>query len=82
MLAASGYKLLKAFTTDGGGQMIMDNLSTLIIGNLVAFVVAIAAIKFFIAFLTKYGFKFFGYYRIVAGLAIITLMLCGINMSI
>jgi undecaprenyl-diphosphatase len=82
MLAASGYKLLKVFTEEGGQEIIMSNLTTLIIGNVVAFIVAIAAIKFFIAFLTKYVFKVFGYYRFIAGLAIVVLMLAGVNLSV
>ena len=63
-------------------QLLSDNLATLLIGNLVAFVVAILAIKFFISFLTKYGFKAFGYYRIVVGLLIIILMFCGIPLEV
>ena len=82
MAAASGYKLLKAFTSESGMQLLSDNLATLLIGNLVAFIVAILAIKFFISFLTKYGFKAFGYYRIVVGLLIIILMCCGIPLEV
>ena len=82
MFAATGYKMLKAITSDGGMEMLSANLSTLIIGNIVAFIVAMLAIKFFISFLTKYGFKAFGYYRIVAGLAIISLMLFGFDLSV
>lgn len=82
MAAASGYKLLEAFTSESGMQLLSDNLATLLIGNLVAFVVAILAIKFFISFLTKYGFKAFGYYRIVVGLLIIILMFCGIPLEV
>ncbi|MDY4583690.1 MAG: undecaprenyl-diphosphate phosphatase [Candidatus Onthomorpha sp.] len=82
MAAASGYKLLKAFTSESGMQLLSDNLATLFIGNLVAFIVAILAIKFFISFLTKYGFKAFGYYRIVVGLLIIILMFCGIPLEV
>lgn len=82
MLAATGYKLMQAVLEPGGLQMLSDNLSTLIIGNVVAFVVAILAIKFFISFLTRHGFKLFGYYRIIVGAAIIILMLCGIDLSV
>ncbi len=82
MLAATGYKLLKAILEDGGVEMLQSNLSTLIIGNVIAFIVAMLAIKFFIAVLTKYGFKAFGYYRIVAGIAIITLMIIGFDLSV
>ena len=82
MLAATGYKLLKAIMEEGGVEMLKTNLPTLIIGNVVAFIVAMIAIKFFITFLTKYGFKAFGYYRIVAGMAIIILMMLGFDLSV
>jgi undecaprenyl-diphosphatase len=45
----------------------------LIIGNIVAFIVALIAIKSFIGFLTKHGFKMFGYYRIVAGIVLLAI---------
>ena len=82
MLAASGYKLLKAIITPEGQQLLMDNMPTLIIGNVVAFIVAMLAIKFFINFLTKYGFKAFGYYRIIIGVIIISLMVFGVDLSV
>ncbi|MDD3724244.1 MAG: undecaprenyl-diphosphate phosphatase, partial [Bacteroidales bacterium] len=82
MLAATGYKFLKFIMEDGGVELLKENLSILIIGNVVAFIVAVLAIKFFISFLTKYGFKFFGYYRIIAGLILIILMLSGYNLSV
>jgi undecaprenyl-diphosphatase len=44
--------------------------------------VAMAAIKFFIGYLTKYGFKAFGYYRIIVGVAILVLLLMGVDLSI
>ena len=82
MAAASGYKLLKLFMDPAGKSMLSENLITLLIGNVVAFIVAMAAIKFFITFLTKYGFKAFGYYRIIVGVAIIILLLLGVDLSI
>lgn len=82
MLAASGYKLLKAIITPEGQQLLMENMPTLIIGNVVAFIVAMLAIKFFINFLTKYGFKAFGYYRIIVGVIIISLMVFGVDLSV
>jgi len=82
MAAAAGYKLLKLVTNPQSASMLSDNLVTLLIGNLVAFLVAMAAIKFFISFLTKYGFKAFGYYRIIVGLAIIILTYLGYDLSI
>lgn len=50
-----------------------DQINILIIGNIVAFVVALLAIKSFIGFLTKNGFKVFGYYRIIAGLILLVI---------
>lgn len=64
MMAAAGYDLLKE-----KDNIHSDDLSMLLFGGLVAFVVAILAIKAFIAFLSKYGFKHFGYYRILLGIA-------------
>lgn len=48
-----------------------DNLGILAVGNIVSFIVAYAAIKFFIEFLTKNGFKLFGYYRIILGILLL-----------
>jgi undecaprenyl-diphosphatase len=53
----------------------------LLIGNVVAFIVAYLAIKSFISFLNKYGFKFFGYYRIGLGLVLLILLLSGVELS-
>jgi len=81
MLAASAYKLLKVFI-DGKISVLTDNIGVLIFGNIIAFVVALIAIKTFINILTKYGFKYFGYYRIVVGLTILILGFFGIEFSI
>jgi undecaprenyl-diphosphatase len=54
----------------------------LLVGNLVSFIVALIAIKTFIAFLTRHGFKLFGYYRIVVGLVIIILLITGKSLTI
>lgn len=59
-----------------------ENWSILLFGNAVAFIVAMLAIKFFIGFLTKYGFKAFGYYRIILGLIILSLWFSGYNLSL
>jgi undecaprenyl-diphosphatase len=82
MAAASGYKLLKLLMEPSGVQLLADNLTVLIIGNVVAFIVAMAAIKFFIGFLTKYGFKVFGYYRIVVGVVLLVLLALGIDLKV
>ncbi|HBF96790.1 MAG TPA: UDP-diphosphatase, partial [Porphyromonadaceae bacterium] len=57
--------------------MLQENIGVLIIGNVVAFVVAIIAIRFFIDFLTRHGFKAFGWYRIIVGVLLIVLLLSG-----
>ncbi len=82
MAAASGYTLLKLLRNPATANLLTDNLGTLLLGNLVAFLVAIAAIKFFIGFLTKYGFKAFGWYRILVGGGIIALLLLDIPLTI
>lgn len=54
-----------------GFELTGDQVNLLIIGNVVGFIVALIAIKSFINYLTKHGFKIFGYYRIVIGIAIL-----------
>jgi undecaprenyl-diphosphatase len=68
MFAATAYKLYKYKDTINA-----DTIKLLAIGNIVAFIVAFFAVKFFIDYLTKYGFKAFGYYRIALGLFVILL---------
>lgn len=77
MLAASAYKLFKNHEAINS-----DNIQILILGNVVAFIVAMLAIKGFISFLTKYGFKVFGYYRIILGGTILVLYFMGYNLNI
>ncbi|MBN2682769.1 MAG: undecaprenyl-diphosphate phosphatase [Bacteroidales bacterium] len=77
MFAASAYKLTKNYEA-----ITSENLTVLIIGNIVAFFVALIAIKSFIHFLTKYGFKIFGYYRIILGLTILVLVALGIDLQV
>lgn len=69
MAAASGYKLLKIYKT-----IEVSQIGVLLVGSLVAFIVAMLAIKFFIGVVTRYGFRGFGIYRIVLG-AIILFMI-------
>lgn len=73
------YKLI----SHGGGSLLTqgNNLETLLLGSAVAFVVAILAIKFFINYVTKYGFAAFGWYRIIVGIVIIACALCGIELK-
>jgi undecaprenyl-diphosphatase len=75
MLAATGYKLLKYYKDYGGFSS--TEIKQLAIGNVVAFIVAMLAIKFFIGFLKKHGFKVWGYYRIIVGIALLVLIYTG-----
>ena len=77
MAAAAGYKLYQLIKDPVSLTMLQDSLVVLLVGNLVAFVVAIIAIRFFIDFLTKYGFRAFGWYRIMLGGGLIVLLLSG-----
>ena len=57
------------------------DLLMLAIGCVVSFVVALLAMKWFVSFLTKYGFKVFGWYRIIIGIIIIVMLLSGISLN-
>lgn len=75
MLAATGYKLYKHYSESGG--FTSDEIRQLAIGNAVAFLVALIAIKFFIRFLKKYGFRVWGIYRIIIGIILLILIFTG-----
>ncbi|HEX8607674.1 MAG TPA: undecaprenyl-diphosphate phosphatase [Pedobacter sp.] len=77
MFAASGYDLLKE-----KDNIHSDDITILLLGGLVAFLVAIVAVKAFVTFLNKYGFKHFGYYRIILGvLFLVYAMYTGLEMT-
>ena len=81
MFAATVYKLYKLYGTNH--QIFThDTILLLVIGNVMAFLVAMLAIKIFITYLTKHGFKVFGYYRIVVGLAILILLGLGYDLKL
>lgn len=73
MCAATGYKLLQEYK-----NIRVEEVKLLLLGNVVAFIVAVLAIKFFIGFLQKHGFRFFGYYRIIAGIILLILIFNGV----
>jgi undecaprenyl-diphosphatase len=77
MLAASVKSLYDVYK-DTPEVLNTSNLTVLLVGGIVSFVVAIIAIKFFMDVLKKYGFKVWGYYRIVAGLIMLALLLTGV----
>ena len=64
-----GYKIILASS---------ENTTAFITGNIVAFVVAMLAIKFFIGFLQKHGFRLFGWYRILTGIVLLVLIYKGV----
>jgi len=69
MLGATAKKCYDYYKA--GFELSQDQVNLLVIGNVVAFIVALLAIKTFIGFLTKNGFKVFGYYRIIAGIVLL-----------
>lgn len=80
MFAATAKKLLDFY--QDGHTITSNQVQLLVVGNVVAFIVALLAIKSFIGFLNKNGFKLFGWYRIIAGLIIIALLQSGHNLQI
>lgn len=82
MFAATAYKVLKLFLEPDGVNALSENIMPLLLGNVVSFVVALFAIKGFISFLTRYGFKMFGFYRIIVGSLILLMLTMGYNLQI
>lgn len=79
MFAATVYKMYK-YQKEVGFDM--SDAGILLVGNMVAFVVALIAIKGFITYLTKHGFRVFGWYRIAVGLLILALYAAGIDLEV
>ena len=77
MCAATGYKLLKGYHL-----LNAENVKLLLFGNLIAFIVAIIAIKSFIGFLSKHGFRVFGWYRIIIAVVILILYFSDIPLHV
>ncbi len=80
MFAATLYKMYKFYS--GGGSFGSNEITLLIVGNIVAFIVAMLAIRSFISYLTKHGFKIFGYYRIIVGVVILLLYYFGVDLTV
>jgi undecaprenyl-diphosphatase len=81
MFGASALKLYKGFN-EHPDIFQGSNLTLLLIGNAVAFVVAMIAIRFFVSYLTKHGFRVFGWYRIILGGLLLILLALGINLQV
>ena len=78
---AATVKGLYDFYKEGNG-FTGDQVTMLVVGNIVAFIVAMLAIRSFIHFLTRNGFKIFGYYRIAVGVTILLLHFLGVSLQI
>jgi undecaprenyl-diphosphatase len=81
-LAGAFAKSLWDTWKDNPDVLTTSNVQLLILGNVIGFVVAVIAIKAFISFLTKHGFKVFGYYRIIFGIILIAILLSGHSLSV
>ncbi len=79
MFAATVYKIYSYNKETGLSK---NDLDLFLIGNAVAFVVAVLAIKGFISFLTRNGFRIFGWYRIALGVLILILLACRIDLKV
>jgi undecaprenyl-diphosphatase len=80
MAGATVLDLLDLMKEDGAWAT-TSNITMLIVGCVVAFIVALLAMKWFVNFVSKYGFKAFGFYRIIVGVIIIALILTGHSLS-
>ena len=82
MAAATGLDVLEVLFDGEVNWATPSNLWLLLLGCVVAFIVALLAMKWFVAFLTKYGFKAFGWYRILVGGLILALLVMGIDLQL
>ncbi len=80
MAGATLLDLLEMFDSETSWAT-SEHIFLLLLGCAIAFVVALFAMKWFVSFLTKYGFKAFGWYRIVVGTVIVCLLLAGFDLN-
>lgn len=76
MAAASAKSFLDVYQ-DSPEVLTRDSYLTLVVGAIVSFVVALLAVKFFIGYLQKHGFRAFGVYRIILGITMLVLIYTG-----
>ncbi len=74
--AATAYKLLKI-----APQITSSDITVIIVGNIVSFIVGAITIKTFVKYLSRYGFKVFGYYRIIVGTILLILIALGVELK-
>jgi undecaprenyl-diphosphatase len=80
MFAATVYKVYDFYKS--GIVVQQEQITLLVVGNVVAFIVAVLAIRSFIGIVTKHGLKAYGYYRVIVGVIIIILMISGVDLKI
>lgn len=76
------YKIMNAKGIDLGQLFTAEEVKLLVLGNVVAFVVALLAIRLFIGFVTKFGFRAFGIYRIIVGGVLLLMLGLGIDLQL
>jgi undecaprenyl-diphosphatase len=80
MFGATAKKLFDFY--QDGFVISQEQINLLLIGNIVAFIVAMLAIRYFITFLQTRGFRIFGWYRIIVGGIILILLLSGYDLQV
>ncbi len=78
MAAATAYSLLKLMFEPAAKEVLREGVPLFLLGNLIAFMVALVSIKFFIGVVARFGFKWFGVYRIVLGALLLILWAFGV----
>ena len=79
MVVITGYELYKAYKVNPPQA---GDVLQLLLGNGVAFLVALLAVRSFVAFITRFGFRAFGFYRIILGGLILLLVSLGYQLSL
>ncbi len=91
MFAATAYSLFLKEVEEGPNtgmkayELLLannNNIICFVIGNIIAFAIALIAMRSFVTFLTRHGFKIFGYYRIIVGSLILLLLALGVDLKI
>ena len=78
VFAAAALETIKGFNDIKG----IDDIELLVLGNIISFVIGMVAIKFFIDLISRFGLKFFGYYRIILGAIILIMLATGHKLEI
>lgn len=81
MLGASCYQVLK-FWKAGELSILSDHIGLLLLGNLLSFVVAMGAVRFFISYVQRHSFASFGWYRIIVSVVILVMLLLGMDLAV